>query len=44
MLKVLPQRSTGYLARKALIDYVLFQSQQQGFVGAVLENRVRYAQ
>jgi 2',3'-cyclic-nucleotide 2'-phosphodiesterase (5'-nucleotidase family) len=44
MLKVLPQRSTGYLARKALIDYVLFQSQQQGFVGADLENRVRYAQ
>jgi len=44
MLKVLPQRSTGYLARKALIDYALLQSRQQGFIGAVLENRVRYAQ
>lgn len=44
MLKVLPQRSTGYLARKALIDYVALQNQQQGFIGAVLEKRVRYAQ
>ncbi len=44
MLKVLPQRSTGYLARKALIDYAVLQSQQQGFIGAVLEKRVRYAQ
>lgn len=44
MLKVLPQRSTGYLARKALIDYVILQSQQQGSIGAVLEQRVRYAQ
>lgn len=44
MLKVLPQRSTGYLARKALIDYVILQHQQQGFIGAVLEKRVCYAQ
>jgi 2',3'-cyclic-nucleotide 2'-phosphodiesterase (5'-nucleotidase family) len=44
MLKVVPQRSTGYLARKALIDYVVLQSRQQGFIGAILEKRVRYAQ
>ncbi len=44
MLKPLPQLSTGYLARKALIDYVSFQTRQQGFVGAVLEKRVSNAQ
>jgi len=44
MLKVLPQLSTGYLARKALIDYAALQSRQQGFVGAILEKRVMYAQ
>ncbi|MFM8710410.1 MAG: 5'-nucleotidase C-terminal domain-containing protein, partial [Sphingomonadales bacterium] len=44
MLKSLPQLSTGYLARKALLDYVAFQQGQQGYVGAVLEKRVLYAQ
>ncbi|MBM3922663.1 MAG: hypothetical protein FJ340_05590 [Sphingomonadales bacterium] len=44
MLKSLPQLSTGYLARKALIDYVALQTRQQGFVGAQLEKRVIHAQ
>jgi len=44
MLKSLPQLSTGYLARKALLDYVVYQQGQQGYVGAVLEKRVLYAQ
>ncbi|MFM7646109.1 MAG: 5'-nucleotidase C-terminal domain-containing protein [Sphingomonadales bacterium] len=44
MLKVLPQLSNGYLARRALIDYVSWQVRKQGFVGASLEKRVVYAQ
>lgn len=44
MLKSLPQLSTGYLARKALIDYVALQVRRQGHVGASLEKRVVYAQ
>ena len=44
MLKPIDQLSTGYLARKALIDYVALQTREQGYVGAALEKRVRYAQ
>jgi hypothetical protein len=44
MLKPIAQLSTGYLARKALIDYVAVQSRKQGYVGASLEKRVRYGQ
>jgi hypothetical protein len=44
MLKSLPQLSTGYLARKALLDYVALQTRQQGFVGVQLEKRVTHAQ
>ena len=44
MLRSLPQIATGYLARKALIDYAIFLTKKQGFVGAALEKRVSYAQ
>ena len=44
MLKSLPQLSTGYLARQALVDFVRLQTRQQGFVDAKLEKRVIYAQ